>query len=70
MIPKHYDYEYKGLVCDPYRILKIYGIINPCQQHAIKKLLRAGKSVKSLEDDIMEVKCSLDRWLEMLREDK
>ena len=66
----HYDFTYKGIKIDPYRLFDIYGIIHPAQQHAIKKLLRAGRSVKTLEQDIMEVIESLHRWLEMEQEDK
>lgn len=66
---KHYQFTYKGIKLDPYRILKIYGISDPAQQHAIKKLLRAGESVKPLKEDIKEVILSLTRWLEMLEED-
>ena len=65
----HYDFTYKGIKLDPYRILEVYGITHPAQQHAIKKLLRAGKSVKTLERDIGEVIESLERWLTMMTED-
>lgn len=64
----HYKYEYKGIKMDPYRILDLYKITNPAQQHAIKKLLRAGSSVKSLHQDIDEVIVTLNRWKEMLAE--
>ena len=64
----HYKYSYKGLKLDPYRIMAVYNITNPAQQHAIKKLLRAGLSVKSLEQDIDEVIVTLNRWKEMLHE--
>jgi len=70
MIGEHYKYEYKGIKVDPYRILDVYGIFHPAQAHAIKKLLRAGKSIKSLDEDIKEVINSLERWLEMIKEDK
>lgn len=66
---KHYRYSYKGIKLDPYRIIDIYKITNPAQQHAIKKLLRAGKSVKTLKQDIDEVIDSLNRMLEMIEED-
>lgn len=66
---KHYAFTYKGIRVDPYRILSIYGITNPAHQHAIKKLLRAGKSVKTLEQDIDEVIQSLQRMKQMLLED-
>lgn len=66
----HYDFCYKGIKVDAYRILKLYGVTDPAQQHAIKKLLRAGRSMKTLRQDIQEVILSLQRWLEMLDEDE
>lgn len=68
-VGKHYSFTYRGFKIDPYRIFAIYGITEGPQQHAIKKLLRAGKSVKDLEQDVTEVISSLNRWLEMMRED-
>jgi hypothetical protein len=67
---EYYNYSYKGIKIDVYRILKIFQITEPAQQHAIKKLLRAGKSIKGLEQDINEVIESLERWKEMINEDK
>ncbi len=67
---KHYDYKYRGIRFDPYRILDIYGIAHPAQAHAVKKLLRAGKSIKPLEQDIGEVIDSLQRWKQMIKEDE
>lgn len=66
---EHYSFEFHGHKLDPYRILDIYKITNPAQQHAIKKLLRAGRSIKTLEQDIDEVILSLQRWKEMIQED-
>lgn len=66
---KHYRFTYRGVKLDPYRIFRIYRITDPAQQHAIKKLLRAGQSVKSLDQDIDEVIMTLTRWKEMNRED-
>ena len=65
----HYNFTYKGVKLDPYRIFDVYKIGNPAQQHAIKKLLRAGQSLKSLKQDIEETVITLNRWLEMLEED-
>lgn len=65
----HYKYSYKGIKMDPYRIFKVYKISDPAQQHAIKKLLRAGQSIKSLVQDIDEVIITLNRWKEMIEED-
>ena len=62
--------EFAGRKLDIYRVLELFDITHPAQQHAVKKLIRAGKSpAKDLEQDIEEVIESLDRWLEMIRED-
>jgi hypothetical protein len=47
----------------------VYGITDPAQQHAIKKLLRAGRSVKSFRRDVEEVISTLNRLLEMMEEE-
>lgn len=55
---------------DIYRILFLYEVNNPCIQHAIKKLLCAGKrGVKNQIQDINEAILSLQRFLEMQGED-
>ena len=55
---------------DIYRILKLYEVNDPCLQHAIKKLLCAGKrGVKNQTQDINEAILSLKRFLEMQGED-
>jgi hypothetical protein len=64
----HYKFSFNGVKLDPYRILDVYGIAHPAQQHAIKKLLRAGKSVKTLRQDVEEVQLTLQRWLELMDE--
>lgn len=64
-----YNTTLNGQKLDPYRILLAYAISHPAQQHAIKKLLRAGRSHKGLEQDIQETIATLERWLEMIRED-
>ena len=66
--PPHYKYTFNGVKLDPYRILDVYGITHPAQQHAIKKLLRAGKSVKTLRQDVEEAQLTLQRWLEMMED--
>lgn len=68
-IGKHYKFSFKGVKLDPYRIFQVYQITHPAQQHGIKKLLRAGNSVKSLEQDIDEVIVTLQRWKEMIAEE-
>jgi hypothetical protein len=67
---EHYGVTFQDARLDPYRILQLYGITHPAQQHAIKKLLRAGRSVKTVEQDVREVIQALERWLEMMKEDQ
>ncbi len=67
---EHYNFVYQGILLDPYRILDVYGIKHPAQQHAIKKLLRAGNSSKDLNQDIQEAILTLKRWLEMIEGEK
>ncbi len=64
-----YDVYVGGVKLDPYRILDAYGITNQAQGHAIKKLLRAGRSHKTLVEDIKETVGTLRRWLDMIAED-
>jgi|GEM_PF-2130889 len=66
---KHYAFSYKGIRIDPYRIMDLYKITHPAHQHAIKKLLRAGESTKSLRQDVEETIDTLQRWLRMMDED-
>ena len=67
--PNYYNYMYKGIKIDPYRISKIYNLSGP-QEHAVKKLLRAGnKEGNNLINEIDEVIKSLVRWKEMIEED-
>ena len=55
---------------DIYRILKLYEVSDPCLQHAIKKLLCAGKrGQKTFLQDVNEAMQSLQRFLEMQGED-
>ena len=55
---------------DIYRILKLYEVNDPCLQHAIKKLLCAGKrGVKNQKQDVNEAILSLKRFVEMQGED-
>lgn len=67
---KHYNFKYKEVKIDPYRIMYEYKITHPAHQHALKKLLRAGNSIKDLKQDIQEVIDSLERWIEMIDEDE
>ena len=56
---------------DIYRVLLLFGVTNPCLQHAIKKLLCAGnRGVKDELKDVQEAIASLVRYLEMQTEDE
>lgn len=55
---------------DVYRVLRLFDVSDPCIQHAVKKLLAAGKrGAKDAEKDIAEAIESLRRWQEMRQED-
>jgi hypothetical protein len=55
---------------DIYRVLKTYEVEDPCIQHAVKKLLCAGKrGSKDYYQDIDEALQSLLRFFEMEREE-
>jgi hypothetical protein len=56
---------------DVYRVITLYGVTDPCLQHAIKKLLCAGgRGAKDIEQDVQESIDSLERWKDMRREDE
>jgi len=64
-----YNKSVNGFLIDPYRVILEYKIAHPAQQHATKKLLRAGRSHKTLDEDIQEVIDTCVRWQEMRKED-
>jgi len=57
---------------DVYRVLQLFGVTDPCIQHAIKKLLVAGGrgGGKDITRDIQETIDALLRWEEMRVEEK
>ena len=56
---------------DVYRVLDLFGVSNPCIQHAVKKLLCSGqRGVKDTRQDVQEAIISLVRYLEMQTEDE
>jgi hypothetical protein len=66
--PYYKEYPYDTI--DIYRVLQIYEVTDPCIQHAVKKLLCAGKrGYKEVEKDVEEAIMSLQRWGEMRREE-
>jgi hypothetical protein len=56
---------------DVYRTLEIFNVVNPCLQHAVKKLLFAGErgGGKELSRDIQEAIDTLERWKAMREEE-
>lgn len=55
---------------DVYRVLEIFGVTDPCLQHAAKKILCAGqRGLKELTKDVGEARDTLVRRLEMWAED-
>lgn len=67
----HYFKDVAGLRrVDVYRVLRLFGVTDPCIQHAVKKLLVAGgRGSKDVDKDIQEAMDSLARWREMREED-
>ena len=68
----HYHKDVKHLdTIDVYRVLILFNVTDPCIQHAVKKLLVAGGrgAGKDPRRDIQEAIDSLERSLEMRRED-
>lgn len=82
-IGRHYRYRYiRNLTADeiktnkvvvkldPYRICQVYGVRGGPREHIIKKALRGTGKGYSETELIDEIQCCLDRWKEMLQEDK
>ena len=56
---------------DVYRILSLFGVIHPCQQHLVKKTLCTGnRGHKDLLRDIQDIIDTAERWKEMVLEDR
>ena len=68
---KHYQKNVEHLKwIDVYRVLLLFGVTDPCLQHAVKKLLCAGnRGVKDELKDVQEDIASLTRYLEIKTED-
>ena len=55
---------------DVYRVINIFGVFDPCIQHALKKLLCSGvRGHKDQAKDIQDVIDTLERWKQMRKED-
>ena len=68
--PSRYQWTYGGVSFDFYRLCEVLGIQHHAQAHALKKVIRAGRSVKSVVQDIDESIACLQRWREMVVEDE
>lgn len=68
---KHYKKDVSNLnSIDVYRVLKLFDVKDPALQHAVKKILCAGdRGTKDKVQDIQEAIASLNRFLEMIKED-
>ena len=56
---------------DVYRVLQLFGVTDPCLQHAAKKILVAGgRGQKDITKDVQEAIDTLKRWQSMQEEDK
>ena len=75
MSEQNHDHYFKDVThlktIDVYRVLDLFGVSNPCIQHAVKKLLCSGqRGVKDTRQDVQEAITSLVRCLEMQTEDE
>lgn len=67
----HYFRPFPWDVIDIYRLCRVFGITDPALQHAIKKIIVAGKrGSKDVQKDVREAIVSLKRFLEMESEDR
>lgn len=67
----HYFHDVRHLeFIDVYRVCQLFGVEHPALQHALKKVIAAGKrGAKSSEQDAQEAIDSLERYLAMEEED-
>ena len=66
----HYFKQCPYDTLDVYRVISIFGVTDPCIQHALKKLLCSGvRGYKDQEKDIQDVIDTLERWKQMRNED-
>ena len=68
----HYFKDVSHLsMIDVYRVLLLFGVTDPCLQHAAKKLLVAGgRGTKAITHDVQDAIDSLERWKTMRAEDR
>lgn len=63
----HYYKDVSGLnIIDPYMVLKLFNVTDPCLQHIVKKALVAGgRGHKDLERDLKDIHDTSKRALEI-----
>lgn len=69
----HYHKDVRHLThIDVYRVLDLFGVTDPCLQHAAKKILVAGGrgAGKDIRQDVQEAVDTLSRWQEMQDENE
>lgn len=74
MTTRKHPHYYKNVAhlteIDVYRTLDLFGVTDPCIQHAVKKLLVTGaRGAKDFRKDLEEAIVTLQRKLEMMDED-
>ena len=69
MSGKHYDYSYRGIKIDLYRIFTTYGIAHPRSSIRSRSCFAPASRSKTLRQDIDEAIVTLERWKAMLDED-
>jgi len=74
MTDKKHNHYFKDVskldYIDVYRVIQLFGITDPCLQHALKKLLVAGgRGHKDISRDVQDVIDSCVRWQEIQQED-
>jgi len=67
--PQHYQYQYKGIKLDPYRICEVYNVGGGAREQIIKKGLRWTNKGDSERQVLKEIMQACERRLEMLDED-
>ena len=64
-----YNVIFRGHKLDPYRVCQIFEVSHPAVQQIVKKGLRLGSKHKVTKEDLMDIKTSAERALEMIAED-
>jgi len=68
-VSAHYQREYKGVLLDPYRIAKVWGMRGGPREQIMKKCLRFTDKGQSEQQVVDEIRSALERWQEMIEED-